>query len=163
MVAVAQDHLPNRNLIARFHLGRILQKPCPAGLLIDQQAQFVTQIQLVRMGNAGNETDGIETTSFGIKQVAPQHVRITWRRNIDSERGVISGMRTAHENAAIIQPKISIYDAKIPKPEAGRHFMPTIDARRFNACAEAVQIRSLKIPQLMILDLNLVIEYGLTG
>ena len=59
MIAVAENHLPQGDLVPLLHMWRVQQQPGAARLLVDHQAQFVAEIQLVGMRDSRYEPDRV--------------------------------------------------------------------------------------------------------
>ena len=90
-------------------------------LFVNQQTDFVTQIELIASGDTGNETNRIETHDFDVQQVAPKHVRIG--RELQSDRAMVARVRTAQKHAPPVQAKVPVLKDEIPEPAAHTRFI----------------------------------------
>src|SRR6185437_13422260 len=91
------------------------------------------------------------------------HVRIACRLQSLAEGRVVAGVSAFHENAAIIQPEVSIDDAKVAESKIGDCLVRALDAGGFDGHAQPVHIGVVNVPDPVMLDLDFMVDQGLVG
>ncbi|OPZ99975.1 MAG: hypothetical protein BWY71_00868 [Planctomycetes bacterium ADurb.Bin412] len=128
-----------------LHPRRILQQPAPPVFRVNQQPDFIAQIQLLPAWRPHNPSHHIESHRLKIQHIAPRKIRQISGEQLVRHRAVVARVRTPQKNPPAVQPEIPPVHPEIPKSAAER--LDIRPRRPLQPRGKLIQIRILQFPQ----------------
>ena len=152
VIAVAEDHLGSRVIEPIGELRRHLHRhPGGLALVVDHQAQFVGQIELISHRHSGDEADGVETHHLGVDQIAAEQVRIVGKSQAD--RRVVAGVGAAEEDAFSVQAEIAVLEDELAEARFDGRLIVGIGVLFcFQRGGDAVEVWIVQLPKPRVVD-----------
>ncbi len=155
MVPISLDH-PKYGLVVTFlHLRRVGQAPSGVRLCVDHQTDFVCQVELIPFGNAGDETNGVESHHLLVDQITPQEIGVVG--HLQADGAAIAGVRTLQVDPLPIEAEVAILQPEVAESTANRMFVEVAAVLRVierQAGCHAIEIRFVEVPEPMLVDLQ---------
>ena len=96
MISVAADHAADRRVEPFRHLRRILPQPIGRRLIVNQETDFIAEIELIASRDGAEKPDHVEPHHLAVQQIATKHIGVEGDTVTDRHR--IAGMRTLQED-----------------------------------------------------------------
>lgn len=161
VVAVAADHAAHRGVEPLRHLRRVAEEPAGVAFLVNQKADLIAKVQLIALGDAGDEAEGVESHDLGVEEVAAEEIRIV--RQLEADGAAVAGVRAAEEDPPAVEAKGPILEAEVAEAAARRELVRAGRIPGGDPGRDPVEERIVEVPEARPSDLELSLEPRLPG